>query len=176
MKLAVIGFGNAGSKIADRIVEYEAETGRSLCRFTAVVNTASIDLKKISYIPKDHRVLIGQTDERSKGHGAGADPELGRISPGTTNPSSRGSSTTCRCTTSTRSSSSGPRGGTGSGGGPVLAEILRERYEEPVYGPASSRAATRGSGVAERRALRPVVHRGDGRPDGLRQQRLEGGE
>ena len=135
MKLAVIGFGNAGGKIADRIVEYEAKTGRSLCRFSAVVNTASIDLEKITHIPRENRVLIGQTDERSKGHGAGADPELG-----------------AELTRQDKSELArfldgvplhdidaflvvgGLGGGTGSGGGPVLAEILRQRYDEPVYG------------------------------------------
>ncbi|WP_232702828.1 tubulin/FtsZ family protein [Halobacterium wangiae] len=135
MKLAVIGFGNAGSKIADRIVEYEADTGRSLCRFTAVINTASIDLKKIDYIPKDHRVLIGQTDERSKGHGAGADPELGAELTRQDKPElARFLDGVPLHDIDAFLVIGGLGGGTGSGGGPVLAEILRERYDEPVYG------------------------------------------
>jgi cell division GTPase FtsZ len=135
MKLAVIGVGNAGGKIADRIVEYEAETGRALCRFSAVINTASIDLEKITHIPRENRVLIGQTDERSKGHGAGADPELGA------DLTKRDTPELARFLDSVPLHDidaflvvGGLGGGTGSGGGPVLGEILNQRYDEPVYG------------------------------------------
>ena len=135
MKLAVIGFGNAGGKIADRIVEYEAETGRSLCRFSAVVNTASIDLEKITHIPREHRVLIGQTDERSKGHGAGADPELGAdLTKQDTPELARFLDSVPLHDIDAFLVVGGLGGGTGSGGGPVLAEILTQRYDEPVYG------------------------------------------
>jgi cell division GTPase FtsZ len=100
-----------------------------------VVNTASIDLKKISYIPKDHRVLIGQTDERSKGHGAGADPELGADLTRHDKPElARFLDDVPLHDVDAFLVIGGLGGGTGSGGGPVLAEILRERYEEPVYG------------------------------------------
>ena len=135
MKLAVIGFGNAGGKIADRIVKYEAKTGRSLCRFSAVVNTASIDLEKITHIPRKNRVLIGQTDERSKGHGAGADPELGaELTRQDKSELARFLDAVPLHDIDAFLVVGGLGGGTGSGGGPVLAEILRERYDEPVYG------------------------------------------
>lgn len=135
MKLAVIGFGNAGGKIADRIVEYEGETGRSLCRFSAVVNSASVDLQKITHIPEQHKVLIGQTDERSKGHGAGADPELGAELTRQDRPElARFLDSVPLHDIDAFLVIGGLGGGTGSGGGPVLAEILADRYDEPVYG------------------------------------------
>jgi len=47
MNLAVIGFGNAGGKVADKLLEFESNTGRSLCRFALAVNSAEIDLAKL---------------------------------------------------------------------------------------------------------------------------------
>lgn len=135
MKLAVIGFGNAGGKITDRIVEYEAATGRSLCHFTTVVNSAKIDLQKLSHVPENRRVLIGQTDERSKGHGAGADPDLGADLTREDLPEiQRVLDNVPLHDVDAFLVIAGLGGGTGSGGGPVLADALTEQYGEPVYG------------------------------------------
>lgn len=135
MKLAVIGFGNAGGKIADRILEYETETDRSLCQFTAVVNSARIDLEKLSHVPERHQVLVGDTDERSKGHGAGADPDLGaELTRQDLSEVQRILDTVPLHDIDAFLVIAGLGGGTGSGGGPVFAEALGERYGEPVYG------------------------------------------
>jgi cell division GTPase FtsZ len=135
MKLAVIGFGNAGGKIADRIVEYETKTERSLCQFTAVVNSARIDLHKLEYVPQRHQILVGQTDERSKGHGAGADPDLGaELTRQDLAEAQRVLDNVPLHDVDAFLVVAGLGGGTGSGGGPVFAEALGERYGEPVYG------------------------------------------
>lgn len=135
MKLAVIGFGNAGGKITDRLVAYETETGRSLCRFTAVINTANIDLERITNVPAEHRVLVGQTDERSKGHGVGADPDLGAEIARLDLPEiERVLDSVPLHEVDAFLIVAGLGGGTGSGGGPIIAERLSERYGEPVYG------------------------------------------
>ena len=135
MKLAVIGFGNAGGKITDRLLEYESSTGRELCRFPAVINTANIDLEKIENIPPEYRILIGQTDERSKGHGAGADPDLGaEIAEQDRLEIERVLDQVPLHEVDAFLVVAGLGGGTGSGGGPVLASTLAERYGEPVYG------------------------------------------
>jgi cell division GTPase FtsZ len=135
MKLAVIGFGNAGGKIADRIVEYETRTERSLCQFTAVVNSARIDLHKLEYVPQRHQILVGQTDERSKGHGAGADPDLGaELTRQDLAEVQRVLDNVPLHDVDAFLVIAGLGGGTGSGGGPVFAEALGERYGEPVYG------------------------------------------
>jgi len=135
MKLAVIGFGNAGGKIADRIVEYETKTERSLCQFTAVVNSARIDLHKLEYVPQRHQILVGQTDERSKGHGAGADPDLGaELTRQDLAEVQRVLDNVPLHDVDAFLVVAGLGGGTGSGGGPVFAEALGERYGEPVYG------------------------------------------
>ncbi|SEW26828.1 tubulin/FtsZ family protein [Halobacterium jilantaiense] len=135
MKLAVVGFGNAGGKIADRIVEYETQTERSLCQFTAVVNSARIDLHKLGYVPQRHQILVGQTDERSKGHGAGADPDLGaELTRQDLAEVQRVLDNVPLHDVDAFLVVAGLGGGTGSGGGPVFAEALGERYGEPVYG------------------------------------------
>ncbi|MFB6131534.1 MAG: cell division protein, partial [Salinigranum sp.] len=75
MKLALIGFGQAGGKIVDKFIEYERRTGTDIFRQPMAVNTAKVDLRGLERVPQDRRVLIGQS--RVKGHGVGADNELG---------------------------------------------------------------------------------------------------
>ncbi|MFW6376808.1 MAG: cell division protein, partial [archaeon] len=75
MKLAMIGFGQAGGKIVDKFLEYDAETGSGIVRSAVAINTAKADLMGLERVPEENRVLIGQA--RVKGHGVGADNELG---------------------------------------------------------------------------------------------------
>jgi len=135
MNLAVIGFGNAGGKVADKLLEFESNTGRSLCRFALAVNSAEIDLAKLDYIPRDNRILIGQTDQRVKGRGAGADPEVGAtIARQDHHEIERAMDGVPIHDVDGFLIVAGLGGGTGSGGAPVLAETLQDRYAEPVYG------------------------------------------
>lgn len=135
MKLALIGFGNAGGKITDRFLKYDMETGRSLCRFAVAVNTAAVDLEKLTHIPEELRVLIGQTHPSSKGHGAGADPNLGaEITRNDIEELKRVLDSVPLHDIDAFLIVAGLGGGTGSGGGPVLASMLSEQYGEPVYG------------------------------------------
>jgi len=134
MKLAVIGFGNAGGKIADRLVEFDAE-GQPLCRFTTVFNTAQVDLARLERVPEEYRVLIGQTDERSKGHGVGADPDLGaEVTEADMPEIQRALDEIPIYDIDAFLIVAGFGGGTGSGGAPILAEELQRTYGEPVYG------------------------------------------
>jgi cell division GTPase FtsZ len=71
----MIGFGQAGGKIVDKFLEYDARTGSGIVRSAIAVNTARADLLGLEQIPEEKRVLIGQA--RVKGHGVGADNELG---------------------------------------------------------------------------------------------------
>lgn len=135
MKLAVIGFGNAGSKIADRLLGFEADGGRSLCRSVTAINSATIDLAKLEYVPEPHRVLIGQTDPRSKGHGVGADPDVGaEVARQDYAEIERALDAVPLHDIDAFLIVAGLGGGTGSGGAPILASNLRETYDEPVYG------------------------------------------
>ncbi|QLD90464.1 cell division protein [Natronomonas salina] len=152
MKLAMIGFGQAGGKILDRFLEYDSTRGTGIIGHAVAVNSAKADLMGLEYVPEENRVLIGQSVV--KGHGAGTEPELGE-----------------RCaredmeeiqTAIDRMTSSeidgflvmaGLGGGTGSGGAPVLAEHLQRLYVEPVYGLGILPARDEG-GIYNRNAAR----------------------
>ncbi|MFB6146091.1 MAG: tubulin/FtsZ family protein, partial [Halobacteriaceae archaeon] len=133
MKLAMIGFGQAGGKILDKFIEYDERHGSDIVRAGVAVNTAKADLMGLERVPEENRVLIGQS--RVKGHGVGADNELG-----------------AEIAEEDRDEVMGAidnipvheidgfliiaalGGGTGSGGAPVLAKHLQRIYTEPVYG------------------------------------------
>jgi cell division GTPase FtsZ len=135
MKLALIGFGNAGGKVTDQLVRYQRETERSLYRFALAVNSARSDLAKLEEIPADSQILIGQTDQRVKGHGVGSDPELGaQVTRRDRQELERALDGVPIHEIDAFLVVAGLGGGTGSGGAPVLAKRLREMYDEPVYG------------------------------------------
>jgi len=135
MNLAAIGFGNAGGKIVDRFLAFEEASGRSLTTDVLAINTAEIDLAKLDVVPPDRRLIVGQTDERVKGRGVGADPELGaEIARQDCTEIERRLDSVPIHETDGFLVVAGLGGGTGSGGAPVLAERLTEIYDEPVYG------------------------------------------
>jgi len=133
MKLAMIGFGQAGGKIVDKFVEYDERTGSDIVRSAVAVNTAKADLMGLEKIPEDNRVLIGQS--RVKGHGVGADNELGAEIAEEDIDEVQGSIDNIPVhEIDAFLIVSGLGGGTGSGGSPVLAKHLKRIYTEPVYG------------------------------------------
>ena len=135
MKLALIGFGNAGGKVVDAILKADIAADRTLCRSVLAVNSASTDLKKPELIPEDKRILIGQTHDKVKGHGVGADPDLGaEIARMDLYELLRAIDEVPIYDIDAFLVVAGLGGGTGSGGAPVLAEELSHVYEEPVYG------------------------------------------
>jgi len=135
MHVAVIGFGNAGGKIADAILQFQTDTGRSLCKDVLAVNSAEIDLAKPDRIPEDRRLLVGQTHEQVKGRGVGADPELGaEVTRRDLGEIDRALDSVPVYEIDAFLVVAGLGGGTGSGGAPVLSRHLREMYAEPVYG------------------------------------------
>ncbi len=135
MKLALIGFGNAGSKVVDTILSADRSNSHELCRDVMAVNSAETDLKRPDHIPEERRVLIGQTHDRVKGHGVGADPDLGaEIAEMDLYELNRAVDEVPIYDIDAFLIVAGLGGGTGSGGAPVFAEALRDTYQEPVYG------------------------------------------
>ena len=133
MKLAMIGFGQAGGKIVDKFVEYDRETGSNVVRSAIAVNTAKADLAGLEYVPERNRVLIGQA--RVKGHGVGADNELGADIAEEDMDEIQGAVDQVPVhEIDAFLVVAGMGGGTGSGGAPVLASHLKRIYTEPVYG------------------------------------------
>ncbi|WP_128224621.1 tubulin/FtsZ family protein [Halobacteriaceae archaeon SHR40] len=133
MKLAMIGFGQAGGKIVDKFIEYDKRTGSGIVRSSIAVNTAKADLIGLEHVPEDNRVLIGQA--RVKGHGVGADNELGAEIAEEDIDEVQGAIDNIPVhEIDAFLIVAGLGGGTGSGGSPVLAKHLKRIYTEPVYG------------------------------------------
>jgi cell division GTPase FtsZ len=133
MKLAMIGFGQAGGKIVDKFVEYDRKHDSGIVRAAVAVNTAKADLLGLENIPQDQRVLIGQS--RVKGHGVGADNELGAEIAEEDIDEVQGAIDSIPVhEVDAFLVVAGLGGGTGSGGAPVLAKHLKRIYTEPVYG------------------------------------------
>jgi len=133
MKLAMIGFGQAGGKIVDKFLEYDEATGSGIVRSAVAVNTAKADLLGLERIPEENRVLIGQA--RVKGHGVGADNELGAEIAEEDIDEVQGAIDNIPVhEIDAFLIVAGLGGGTGSGGSPVLAKHLKRIYTEPVYG------------------------------------------
>jgi cell division GTPase FtsZ len=133
MKLAMIGFGQAGGKILDKFIEYDKQTGSGIVRSGVAVNTAKADLMGLEHVPEDNRVLIGQS--RVKGHGVGADNELGAEIAEEDIDEIQGAIDNIPVhEVDAFLIIAALGGGTGSGGAPVLAKHLKRIYTEPVYG------------------------------------------
>lgn len=133
MRLALIGFGQAGGKIVDRLVEYDHTHNTGIVVSSHAVNTAETDLYGLETIPEENRVLIGE--ERVKGHGVGADNELGAEIAETDSDQILAALDSIPVhEVDAFLIVAGLGGGTGSGGAPVLASELADVYTEPVYG------------------------------------------
>jgi cell division GTPase FtsZ len=133
MKVLVIGLGQAGGKVADALLEYEARTDTSFVTDVLAVNTAKADLLGLQHIDVSHRLLVGQS--RVKGHGVGADNELGvEIALEDKDDVLGAVDELSTHETDAFLVVAGLGGGTGSGAAPVIARELRRIYTEPVYG------------------------------------------
>ncbi len=133
MKLAMIGFGQAGGKIVDRFLDYDDRTNSGIVRAALAVNSAKADLMGLQRIPEENRVLIGQA--RVKGHGVGADNELGaEIAEEDIDEVQNAVDKIPTHEVDAFLIVAGMGGGTGSGGAPVLAKHLKRIYTIPVYG------------------------------------------
>ncbi|ELZ78004.1 tubulin/FtsZ family protein [Haloferax larsenii] len=135
MKLGIIGVGNAGSKIVDKMVEFESLTDRKLCRHVMVINTARTDLSKPDHIPDSQRILIGDTHQKAKGHGVGGDVEVGaEVAQNDIDEIRRAFDDVDIHEVDAILVCASLGGGTGSGAGPVVINELQKMYDEPVYG------------------------------------------
>jgi cell division GTPase FtsZ len=133
MRIFVIGYGQAGGRVADSFVGFAKRTGQHFVVRAMAINTAKSDLMGIQNLPMEDRLLIGES--LTKGHGIGADNELG-AKVATEELYTVQSEIDSRGTYQVDAFLiiAGLGGGTGSGGAPVLARRLKKLYEEPVYG------------------------------------------
>ena len=140
MKLVVVGFGQCGGKIANEFSRLNSRA-RSRRRIEIIsgafaVNTDVADLSNLSSIKSDyrHRILIG--NRKTSSHGVGKVNELG---------AEIAKQDGDKVIDAIRSADrffeadaflliAGAAGGTGSGSIPVIAQIIKDRYQDkPVY-------------------------------------------
>ena len=129
MKVVLIGVGQAGGKLTQRLAEYDQQMGFGAVQGALAVNSAEADLQSLDL----DTVLVGQ--DRVKGHGVGGDNELGAEvmqSDATEVMDALDGRITAQAEAIFVVAGLG--GGTGSGGAPVLAHELNRVYDIPVYG------------------------------------------
>ncbi len=140
MKLAVVGFGQCGGRIADEFsrLNKRARSHRGIEIITAAfaVNTDAGDLSGLSSIKTDyqHRILIGT--RRTGGHGVGKinedGAEIARQDGDKVIDAIRSAKHFYEADAFFLVASAA--GGTGSGSMPVMAQMLKERYrDKSVY-------------------------------------------
>ena len=129
MGLLTVGVGQAGGNVVDELLAREPRRGEGVITDAAAVNTAEADLLALERVPERNRVLLGES--RVKGHGVGADVELGaeiirdECNEVTDALRFRGTDGVLVV--------AGLAGGTG-GGAPALADYLWRIADVPVYG------------------------------------------
>ncbi len=133
MRLAIVGVGQAGGKVLDRLFEYDTAREGGFIQHAVAINSAKQDLQGLEHVPESNRLLVGESIVN--GQGTGTDPEIGRACIQEDLEEIR--SAIDRAATSEIDAFlviAGLGGGTGSGGAPVIAERIREIYPKPVYG------------------------------------------
>ena len=140
MKLTVIGFGQAGGRIADEFARINKnainQRGIEICPGVYAVNTDSADLTGLRNIKSDykHRILIG--GNKTGGHGVGKINELGALVTKEESDKIFDSIEGTKRLYETDGfllAASGA-GGTGSGAISVMTKMIKERFSnKPVY-------------------------------------------
>jgi cell division GTPase FtsZ len=133
MKLAIVGVGQAGGKILDRLLEYDTTRNTGFVEHAVAINSAKTDLTGLTNVPQSDRLLVGQSVV--SGHGTGTDPEIGEQC--VREDIHEITDAIGRVAASEIDAFliiAGLGGGTGSGGSPIIADRLGEIYAEPVYG------------------------------------------
>ncbi len=140
MKLAVIGLGQCGCRIADNFarlnIKARNERKASIAPVVIATNTDQADLTGLRFIKNDytHRILIGL--RQTLGHGVGKINELGAQLAREDGDKVMDAMKSEPKFYETHAFLliAGAAGGTGSGALPVLAQMVKERYlNKPVY-------------------------------------------
>ena len=140
MKLVVVGLGQCGSRLSDEFARLNrrarSQRGIEIVTGSFAVNTDAADLSGLQTISGDyqHRILIG--GRRTGGHGVGKINELGAEVAKEDSDKVIDAIRTARHFFETDAFLliAGVAGGTGSGGIPIVAQMLRERYlDKPIY-------------------------------------------
>ncbi|MCD2204934.1 tubulin/FtsZ family protein [Halobacterium sp. KA-6] len=165
MELALVGVGEAGSRIVDRILAVEAETERTFSHGNALVCEISQTIPDdLDMIPEAQRFLIGDTHHAVDEQGVDGDPDLAVEVTQNDLPEIRRAFDSLpihECDGILVVAGLGS--GTGSGAGSVIIEDLQATYDEPVYALGVLPAESEGGqpAVNAGRALRSIVPAAD---------------
>jgi len=164
MRIGAIGVGQAGGRILDAFVYNNIWGGhKDVLPLTLAINAAKADLLGLSSVPRKDRLLLGHT--LVKGHGSGGNPEMG-------SKVAEDDKRNIRRAIGERSTHRvdaflvflGLGGGTGAGASPVITQMLKEVYKEPVYAlgvlPSQSEGSLYAGNAA--RSLRSLTESADG--------------
>ncbi|WP_049888438.1 MULTISPECIES: tubulin/FtsZ family protein [unclassified Natrinema] len=129
MKVALIGVGQAGGNVTERLARFDADMGFEAVQGALAVNSAEADLESLQFVETQ---LIGA--DRVNGHGVGADNELGtEVMQSDIQQVLDGLDGRVTSKAEAVFVVAGLGGGTGSGGAPVLVHHLQQIYDIPVY-------------------------------------------
>lgn len=132
MKALVIGLGQAGGKVADIFLDEDRKSTVPHTFEAIAVNTAISDLMGLEYIPREDRILLGET--AVKGHGVGADNKKGaEIAKDEVEIILNRISQSSVSNIDAFFIIAGLGGGTGSGAIPIVSRHIKRIYDEPVY-------------------------------------------
>ena len=165
MKLAVVGVGGAGSRIVDRILEFEEDSGRNLCDGnTLLVDSSTSAFDAVDHVPEERRLIIGDVRWDVDSTGIDGDPEVAaEVAREERNEIVRAFDLIEFHRVDGVLVVAGLAGGTGGGAGAVVIDQLKAICDEPVYAVGVLPAESEGQRPAlnAARTLRSFVERAE---------------
>ena len=165
MRLAVVGVGDAGSRVVNQILALEKASGRNLCGGnTLLVNSTTPVFDAAEHVPEERRLTIGDVQWRVEDAGIDGDPDVAaEVAREEANEIIRAFDMIEFHEVDGVLVVAGLAGGTGGGAGAVVLDQLANICEEPVYAVGVLPAASEGQGPAlnAARALQSFVSRAD---------------
>ncbi|KAB1198276.1 MULTISPECIES: tubulin/FtsZ family protein [Haloferax] len=135
MKLAVIGVGNAGSRITNQILDFEQSTGRNFCNGnTLLINSTPPEFDAPEHVPEERRLTIGDVYWDADGSDIDGDPDLAaEIAREEKNDIIRAFDLIEFHEIDGILVAAGLGRGTGGGAGAVVIDQLKEICDDPIY-------------------------------------------
>ena len=165
MRLAVVGVGNAGSRVVNRVLEVEKRSGRNLCDGNVLlINTREPEFDTKDYVAEKRKLMIGDIHREINGQGVDRDPDLGaEVAREDVNEIRRMFDVIELFKVDGILLVAGLGGGTGSGAGAVVIEELQKICDEPIYAVGVLPAVAEGPEAAlnASRALQSFVELAD---------------
>lgn len=165
MKLALVGVGNAGSRIANRILDVEAATGRTLTNGnTLLVNATPPTFHGDEHIPTERRLIIGDVHQDVEGQPVDGDPDrMAAVAREEHNEILRAFDLLEFHRVDAVLVIAGLAGGTGGGAGAVVIDQLQTICDDPVYalGVLPGRSEGEDRALTAARSIQSFVDRAD---------------